>query len=89
VREVLAFLWGASALGACAAAVFFARFWRETRDRLFALFALAFLAMAVNWVGLAATAVDDEARTYFYLVRLLAFVLILAAVVDKNRGAER
>jgi hypothetical protein len=86
VRTALAFLWGASALGACAAAVFFLRFWRESRDRLFALFAAAFLAMAVNWIGLAATAPEDEARTWFFLARLLAFVLILAAVVDKNRA---
>jgi hypothetical protein len=86
MRPVLSFLWGASALGAGAAAVFFIRFWKETRDRLFALFAVAFLAMAVNWIGLLATSAEDEARTWFYLLRLLAFVLILIAIVDKNRG---
>ena len=85
MRPLLTFLWGASALGACAAGLFFLRFWRETRDRLFLLFALAFGAMAVNWVGLAATSPADEARTYFYLVRAVAFVVIIAAVVDKNR----
>jgi hypothetical protein len=82
---MLEFLWGASALAAIAAGVFFLRFWRERRDRLFALFAIAFWAMAVNWIGLAATSAQNEARTYFYLVRFAAFVLILVAVVDKNR----
>ena len=89
MSPAIPFLWGASALGACAAAVFFVRFWRETGDRLFAFFAIAFLAMAVNWGGLAATLPADEARTYFHLARLAAFALILVAVIDKNRSRSR
>jgi hypothetical protein len=81
-----AFLWGASAVAAGTAALFFLRFWRETRDRFFALFAAAFGALAVNWTGLMIIKPPDEARTYLYLVRLLAFCLIIAAIVDKNRG---
>jgi hypothetical protein len=86
MRGLVQFLWGASAMASCAAGMFFFRFWRETRDRLFVLFAVAFWAMAVNWAGLAATGAQDEARTYFYLVRLVAFVVIIVAVVDKNRA---
>lgn len=89
MRPMLEFLWGASALGAIAAGLFFLRFWRETRDRLFLLFAVAFGAMAVNWIGLGATSAQDEARTYFYLVRAIAFVVIIVAVVDKNRASPR
>jgi hypothetical protein len=82
----LTFLWGASAAAAAVAGLFFLKFWRRTRDRFFLAFALAFWALTFNWVGLAATRRGDEARTYFYLVRLAAFVLILGAVADKNRG---
>jgi hypothetical protein len=89
MRPLVQFLWGASAMASCAAGIFFLRFWRETRDRLFVLFAVAFWAMGVNWAGLAATGAQDEARTYFYLVRLVAFVLIIVAVVDKNRARSR
>jgi hypothetical protein len=82
----LLFLWGASALASATAGLFFLKFWRRTRDRFFLAFALAFWALALNWTGLAATRRGDEARTYFYVVRLAAFVLIIGAVADKNRS---
>jgi peptidoglycan/LPS O-acetylase OafA/YrhL len=77
---------GAIALAYSVAALFFLRFWKETRDRLFAMFAIAFAVLAANRVLLSYVAEPHEARTWHYLVRLLAFLLILAAVVDKNRG---
>jgi hypothetical protein len=77
---------GAVAMGFAVAALFFLRFWRDTRDRLFALFALAFTVLAVNRVGLAL--VGTGGRDSLYWVRLLAFALILAAVWDKNRPAR-
>lgn len=80
------FLWGASSVGAGIAALLFLKFWRQTRDRFFLIFALAFLALSLNWVGLAATSRGDETRTFFYLLRLAAFVLIIGAIVDKNRA---
>jgi hypothetical protein len=79
------FLWGASAAASWTAGLFFLRFWQETRDRFFAFFAGAFWCLALNWTGLALTEPPDEARTLFYLVRLIAFVLIIVAIVDKNR----
>lgn len=82
------FLWGGTAVGAATVGLFFLRFWWRTRDRFFALFACAFWALAVNWIGLAVTNPADEARTYFYIVRLIAFLLIIGAVVDKNRSAS-
>jgi hypothetical protein len=85
-EAVSVFLYGASAVAAATAGLFFLRFWRDTRDRFFAYFALAFWAFAFNSVGLALTRSLDEARTYFYLVRLVAFLLIIWAVVDKNRA---
>jgi hypothetical protein len=82
------FLWGASALACWAIGTFFFRFWRETRDRFFALFAVAFWVLALDWLALALFNPPSESRAYFYLVRLLAFVLIAAAVVDKNRSQK-
>ena len=77
-------LQGATMMGCFAVALFFARFWRETADRFFLLFALAFATFGVNRFLLVALT-DDEAETVVYVVRLLAFLLIIAAVVDKNR----
>jgi hypothetical protein len=68
------------------AAVFFARFYRKSRDRFFALFSLAFGILALNWLGTALIAPEQEARQWVFVVRLLAFLVILAAIVDKNRG---
>lgn len=78
-------LGGATAFGSLVLALFFFRFWRQTADRLFAAFALAFAVFAVNRFVLALLSEDDEARPYIYLVRLLAFLVIIAAIVDKNR----
>jgi hypothetical protein len=52
--------------------------------RLFLAFALAFAVFAGNRVVLSALSEESEARTYFYLLRALAFLLIAAAVIDKN-----
>jgi hypothetical protein len=79
------FLNGANTMGAAVAALFFARFWRQTGDRLFASFALAFTLLSANWLALALTSPDYELRPLFYLLRLTAFVLIIAAIIDKNR----
>ena len=78
------FLRGAVGMGLLVAAVFFLRFWRESRDRLFVLFAGAFLLLAVNRVLLVLLRDWEEGTLVPYVVRLLAFLLILAAIVDKN-----
>lgn len=70
-------------------AIFFFDYWRTSRDRLFAYFTVAFAAMAVDWLGHALVAPEDPFRTEVYLVRLFAFVMILIAIIDKNRHSRR
>lgn len=83
---MIEFLDGASCLACAATAAIFLRFWRLSEDRLLLLFGLAFVVLALNRIGLAALDDDSEAGTLVYLARALAFGLILAAIVDKNRG---
>ena len=71
-------------MGMATAGLFFLRFWRESRDRLFGFFALAFFLLAVNRLLLLFVPEDSEMTLAPYLVRLLAFGIILAAIVDKN-----
>jgi hypothetical protein len=78
------FLAGAAALGYALAAVFFLRFWRATRDRLFLAFAAAFALLAANQVLAALIEAGDERTPFVYSLRVLGFLLILAAIVDKN-----
>lgn len=80
------FLSGIVFAGGLTAALFFIRFWRQSGDRLFAFFALAFGLMSVTRLILAALDENNEARPWVYLLRLTAFVLILVAIVDKNRA---
>lgn len=79
------FLLGALAMGFLVAAMFFGRFYTRTHDRFFAFMATAFATMSANQLALAWLGEDSEYRSWLYLVRLSAFVLILAAVIDKNR----
>jgi len=78
------FLAGATALGYAVAGVFFLRFWRATRDRLFCAFAAAFTLLAANQVLAALLEAGDERTPFVYSLRVLGFLLILAAIVDKN-----
>ena len=86
MRQILS---GAVAAGALVAALYFLKFWRRSHDRLFAFFAAAFLLMSVNGVALGLTDPKSEVRVYLYSVRLAAFVLILLAILDKNRALRR
>jgi uncharacterized membrane protein HdeD (DUF308 family) len=82
---VLHLISGAIVMGYGVAGVFFLRFWRETRDRLFLIFSLAFWILGIQRLALAFSSFSSENHTWLYLLRLLGFVLILAAIVDKNR----
>jgi hypothetical protein len=75
---------GAIAMASGVVAVFFFRFWRDTRDRLFAIFASSFVLLGVTRLGLAMSQKESEVNTYWYWVRLAAFLLILLAIADKN-----
>lgn len=79
---------GAVVMACLACALFFVRFWKASRDRLFAFFALAFSVMSLNWMVLTLLQVDDERRHYLYVIRLVSFLLILYAIWDKNRAGR-
>ena len=65
--------------------LYFLRFWRESFDRLFLLFAFAFWLLAANYALLGTIQFANEARVYVFTVRLVAFCLILYGIFDKNR----
>jgi len=82
------FLSGALALGFGVCALFFLSFWRRTREELFLAFALAFLLLGVGQTVLDLANIPTEERGSLYLLRLLAFLLILVAIYRKNRQAR-
>lgn len=83
------FLAGAVTMGYAVASVFFLRFWRKTADRLFLAFAAAFVLLALNQVLAAVLEFGDERTPYVYSLRVLGFLLILWAIIDKNLSGRR
>jgi hypothetical protein len=79
------FLGGASTAASCIVAMILFKFWRESKDRLLLLFSLAFLVLGINWLLVTALHPGEETRHLFYAVRLVAFLLILVGILDKNR----
>jgi hypothetical protein len=75
---------GAVAMGYAAISLFFIRFWWETRDRLFALFAVAFFVLSASRILLSILQDLGEEQILAYAIRLAAFLVFLAAIVDKN-----
>ncbi|HEY2774165.1 MAG TPA: DUF5985 family protein [Candidatus Binatia bacterium] len=80
---------GAIAMASLVIGVFFLRFWRDGGDRFFLLFALSFFVEGVNRVAQALSASPNEGTLSRYGIRLVAFGLILAAILDKNRSKNR
>ncbi len=86
---VVAFLAGCSATLAAVAGLFFLRSFQRSRDRFFALFATAFFILSAHWVALSLIGPTQETRPLFFAARAVAFLVILAAIVDKNRQPRR
>lgn len=82
-------LTGAIAMASTVIALFFLRFWRSTRDRFFMYFALSFGIEGAHRVYSALTYQDSEDSPLHYLIRLLAYGLIIWAILEKNLPARR
>ena len=80
------FLLGIIATASVTAGVFFLKFWKQTRDSLFLAFGLAFVVEGLNRCAVLLLAKPSEGNPYIYIVRLLAFLLILGAILQKNYG---
>ena len=76
---------GATAFGSAAIGLFFLRFWRESRDRLFLAFATAFFIFAANRVVIGLSDRESEELLPVYGLRAAGFLVIILAIVDRNR----
>lgn len=83
------FLSGALMLAFFVAGVFFWRFWRRTGDRFFAIFSAAWLLLGIERLVLGIMNQPEQLNPGIYFIRLAAFLLIIAAIIDKNRSAVR
>jgi len=83
------FLLGVIVVTSLAAGAFFIKFCKRTRDTLFLAFGAAFIIEGLNRIGFLLVERPNEGSPVIYIVRLLAFVLIIAAIVRKNREPAR
>ena len=88
-ETVIAFLLGAIVMASATAALFFLKFWRQTRDRFFLFFSAAFGIDALTRLFLALVPHSDEQEPFFYVGRLITFGLIIVAIIDKNTSRLR
>ena len=82
------FLLGTMAMACAAVALFFFRFYRDSHDRLFLYFGLSFLIEAANRTQFAFVSSSEDAPVY-YGIRLVSYLLILWAIVEKNLQGRR
>jgi hypothetical protein len=78
------FFYGVLATGYLVAGVFFLRFWTKTRERLLLIFACAFWLLATSQTLLGLLNLDREEQSWIYLIRLMAFSLIIVGIISVN-----
>ena len=79
------FINGAIAMACLAIGLFFLKFWKNTRDRLFAYFAVAFWMLALDRIIIDTIGQTETSSPEEYLPRLGAFLIIIVAIIEKNR----
>ncbi|KYG63212.1 hypothetical protein AZI86_16040 [Bdellovibrio bacteriovorus] len=79
------FIYGAVMMASLCNGLFFLKFWRKTGDRFFSMFAAAFILLSVERWLLLFIKTANETNTWVFMVRLVAFALIIGAVIDKNK----
>lgn len=77
---------GAIVFASVVAGLFFFRFWRSTRDKFFLYFAASFWIEAANRLALGLMGVSKESEPMFYGLRVVAYGLIVVAILRKNRS---
>lgn len=86
------FLAGVSGAAFAFSGLFFLKLWRAARDSFFAYFAIAcgllalerLVALFVSGALSYSSNSLPESESWIYLIRLLAFLMILIAIISKN-----
>jgi membrane-associated PAP2 superfamily phosphatase len=80
------FFSGLITAGFTIAALFFLRFWSRAKDGLFLGFALCFALLAISQALSTLLGLPQEERSWIYLIRLTAFLVLIVAITRKNMG---
>jgi hypothetical protein len=86
---LLALLDGGKVTLCLVVALGFVRLGLRAKDRLYHAFAIAFVLIGASWLLIALGTAHGDGASLAYLPRLCAFLLIIAAIVDRNRRPDR
>ena len=89
IEALPTFMGGAIVFGYALISLFFLKFWRRTRDAFFGYFAFAFLMLGIGRVVEAIMRTNEATTPAVYLFRLLAFAIIIFAIMHKNLGSKK
>jgi len=82
------FLMGVIVAASLIAALYFLKFWKTTRDMLFLAFSLFFVMQTIGISGTATLSHPNEGSLWIFVLRLLAVLGILGAILRKNLKAD-
>ena len=80
---------GARVFASLVVALCFLRLGRASGDRLYRVFAISFVLLALSSALVGFDLELGEGSMLAFVPRLIAFVLIIIAIIDKNRRANR
>jgi hypothetical protein len=83
------FLGGAIVFGYALIGLYFLKFWKRTRDPFFGYFAFAFFVLGIGRIIEAIVRTNEAEAPLVYLFRLLAFVIIIFAIMHKNLASKK
>jgi len=89
ITQTEGFLLGVVCTCSLLAGLFFLKFWRRTRDTLFLAFGIAFVVEGINRAVILDLPRPSQGHPLTYVVRLLASLIILGGILNKNRGTAR
>jgi len=82
-------LLGAISMASLTGGMIFLRFWKHTGDSFFLWFAVSFGLEGINRAALGLSGDPNEAEPFYYIVRFLSYLLIVIAIVAKNRKTKQ
>jgi hypothetical protein len=89
IEALPTFMGGAIVFGYALISLFFLKFWRRTKDAFFGYFAFAFFLLGVGRIVEAILRTNEATTPHVYLFRLLAFLIIIFAIMQKNLGSKK
>jgi hypothetical protein len=90
------FLSGVAMASFAGSGLFFLKFWRSSKDKFFLYFSIGFWLLSFDRILLlvkgalhpAPSAQIPESVAMMYLIRLLAYVVLIYAIVERNRKSS-